>query len=157
MGPPDNKKEPASINAGPCLSLTTSPREALCHLHGDAQTFGTHRHHLLHPWPVVCPRGAKSFSYSYPCCMSQANVARVHRPRLPGSHLPSTLGAVPLHDPVRDGTGWVQHAPDTPVPVYLSHARSLVHPAALPDLFLVCSWGPSRPRPSSALPATPNS
>src|SRR5919205_2211137 len=54
------------------------------------------------------------------------SLSQVHRPRLPGSHLPSTLGAVPLHDPVRDGAGWVQHAPDPPVPVYLSHVPSFI-------------------------------
>src|SRR5688572_1100369 len=43
-----------------------------------------------------------------------AALSPVHRPCLPGSHLPSTRGAVLFHGPVRDGTGWDQHALDTP-------------------------------------------
>src|SRR3712207_2300526 len=62
----------------------------------------------------------------------------VHRPRLPGSHLPSTLGAARFHVPVRHGAGWVPRAPDTPVlPVsvpsapraYATIARSLSLPS----------------------------
>ena len=53
----------------------------------------------------------------------QALLPWVPRPRLPGSPLPSTLGAVPFHDPVRDGSGWFQHAPETPMVRRLAQGR----------------------------------